>query len=330
MYKRGRANPKLLRLAGLLLMLATAPPVFGEQPAELAEGTRALYRGDYAAAARRAERFLKGHPGGAPAARLLLARARIAQGDYFPAYEELLKALRTDPQNIDALYYLARVCALLSQMEYHRLFALAPDSMRVHQLLAQSYEMQENAAKAEEEYQAALKANPQSVEILDAIGELKRHQYKFDEAISYYSRAGEIQPRDYDSAYGLGACYLFQHNPARAIEHFRRALATDPDSAAARFALGDALLRANQPSAAITELKAATALEPKMRQAYTLLARAYTRLGQSREAEEALKKEQALGREGTEWREELLRMERTTLAPSNPPPAEDTAPKREH
>jgi predicted Zn-dependent protease len=329
MRNRGKVNPKLLQLAGLLLMLATVPPMFGEQPAELAEGTRALYRGDYAAAATGAVQYLKAHPG-APAARILLARAKIAQGNYSSAYEELQGALRTDPRNIDALYYLGRVCDLLSQAQYRRLFAMAPDSMRVHQLLAQSYELQENTAKAEEEYLAALKANPQSVEILDALGDLKRHQYKLDEAVSYYSRAGEIAPGDYDSAYGLGACCLIQHDPQRAIEHFRRAVSADPSSVAARFALGDALLRANQPAAAVTELKAAAALEPKMRQAYTLLARAYTRLGQSREAEEALKKEQGLGRGEIEWRGEILRMERTTSAPSNPPPAEDAAPKQEH
>jgi predicted Zn-dependent protease len=328
MCSRGRLNSRLFQLAGLVWMLATVLPMFGEQPAELAEGTRALYRGDYAAAAARAVQYLKAHPA-TPAAQILLARAKIAQGNYSSAYEELQGALRAEPQNIDALYYLARVCALLSQIEYRRLFAMAPDSMRAHQLLAQSYELHDNIAKAEEEYQAALKANPQSVEILDALGDLKRYHYKLDEAISYYSRAGELQPRDYDSAYGLGACSLFQHNPERAIEHFRRALTTDPYSAAARFALGDALLRANQPAAAVSELKAAAALEPGMRQAYTLLARAYTKLGQPREAEEALKKEQALGQEPIESRKEMLGLEQATPAPSESPPGEERPPKRD-
>jgi len=313
--------------AALVLGLAAAGPVMGQ--GELAEGTRALYRGDFEAAATRAGGYLRAHPE-AVAAEILLARAHVAQGNYLAAYAELQTALHTDPRNIDALYYLGSVCRILAQDEYLHLLAMAPDSRRVHQLLAQSYELQGDTAKAEAEYMAALKANPQSVEFLDALGDLERRQYKFDEAVSYYSRAREIEPGDYDSAYGLGACYLFQHNPQGAIEHFRRAVSTDPTSVAARFALGDALLRANQPAAAVTELKAAAALEPKMRQAYTLLARAYTRLGQTREAEEALKKEEALDRGDIEWREEILHMGRAPSAPSNPPPAEDSAPKQEH
>ena len=297
-------------MAALVLAPAVAAPLMGQ--AELAEGTRALYRGDFEAAATRAERYLKAHPG-AVAAQILLARAHIAQGNYLAAYQELEAALHTDPRNIDALYYLGRVCGILAQVEYRQLFGMAPDSMRVHQLLAQSYELQENTTKAEEEYLAALKANSQSVEILDALGDLKRHQYKLDEAVTYYSRAGEIEPSNYDSAYGLGACYLFQHNPQRAIGYFRQALATDPNSAAARFALGDALLRANQPAAAVKELKAAAELEPRMRQAYTLLARAYQKLGQTQEAEAALKKEQAMAREQMEER-------RTTLSSDSPTP----------
>ncbi|PYV20307.1 MAG: hypothetical protein DMG24_23140, partial [Acidobacteria bacterium] len=99
-----------------------------------------------------------------------------------------------DPANIDALYYLERLCTILSQIEFRRLLETAPDSFRAHQLMAESYSARHDDDEAEKEYQAALKANPTSVEILDALGELKRSKFKFDEALDYYTRALKLAP----------------------------------------------------------------------------------------------------------------------------------------
>jgi len=289
----------------VVVWLVAVIPLHGQQAPALAEGTRALLRTDYRKAASLAEGYLKAHPESAKA-RILLARAEMAQGEYDSAYRNLRKVLGANPQNVDALYYLGWVCFALSQTEHQKLYALAPDSARVHQLLAESYRAQQNNSKAEEEYRKALAANPNSVEILNELGDLKRSQFKFDEAITYYSRALEISPRDYTSAYGLGASYLYKQEAARAVEYFRRAVAADPNSPAARLALGDALWRVGEAAEAIEELKAATSLEPDMRQAYTLLARAYNKLGQSRAAEAARKKAEELTQKEKEEREALL------------------------
>lgn len=303
--RAGEKSPitRSVQVVALLTVLGAASALRGEQEGLLAEGTRALYRGDPVAAGALARKHLKTHPG-ASAGLVLLARAEVAQGKHLSAYQELRKVLRADPMNIDALYLLGRVCLLLSQAEHQALYALAPDSARVHQLLAESYQVQHNRAKAEEEYLAALRADPRSVEVLNALGELKRTQFHFDEALAYYSQAAQIEPRNYDSAYGLGVCYLYQEDITRAVEGFRRALALDPDSAPGRLALGDALLRAGQTTEAVAELKAAAALRPDMRQAYTLLARAYRRLGQLQEAEEARKKSDELTQKERAFREE--------------------------
>ncbi len=288
-----------------VVWLVAVIPLRGQQPPALAEGTRALLRADYRKAASLTEGYLKAHPESVKA-RILLARAEMAQGEYDSAYRNLRNVLDANPQNVDALYYLGWVCFALSQAEHQKLYALAPDSPRVHQLLAESYRARQDVSKAEEEYLTALKASPNSVEILDELGNLKRSQFKFDEAITYYSRALEISPRDYTSAYGLGASYLYKQEAARAVEYFRRAVAADPNSPAARLALGDALWRAGEAAEAIEELKAATALEPDMRQAYTLLARAYNTLGQSQAAEAALKKAEDLTQKDKEEREALI------------------------
>jgi len=288
-----------------VLWLLVVIPLRGQQAPGLADGTQAFLRADYPKAETLADGYLKAHPGSAKA-RVLLARAQMALGNYESAYRNLRKVLSANPQDVDALYYLGWACFALSQAEHQKLYALAPDSSRVHQLLAESYRAQQDNSKAEEEYKKALAANPNSVEILNGLADLNRSQFKFEEAISYYSRALEISPRDYTSAYGLGASYLYKQEAEQAVEYLRRAVAIDPDSPVARLALGDALWRAGQAAEAIEELKAATSLEPDMRQAYTLLALAYNKLGQSQAAEAALKKAEELTQKGKLEREALL------------------------
>ncbi len=294
--------------------------------AGLEEIKRAFYRDDYPRAASLAGQYLKKNPRSTKA-RILLARAEMAQGKYEPAYKRLKEAVAAEPGNIDALYYLGVVAGILSQSEYERLYALAPDSARVHQLLAESHQAGENTAEAEKEYRAALAANPRSVEVLVALGDLKRSQSDFDEAGKLYSRALEFEPRNYDGIYGLGVCHSFRQEQPRAIEYFRRALYIQPDSAPARLALGFSLTRTGQWESAVTELRAAVALEPKMRQAYYLLGQSYQRLGRSQEAQEAFKKVEELSRQEAETAQGVLTSEDVIFSAPNPRPGNRTGPK---
>lgn len=298
----------------LALALVTPSLLQGQAGRELAKGTAALYGGQYDKARTIAASYMKAHPHDVPA-HILLARAEVAEGQFRSAYEVLGKAREIAPSNLDVLYYLERLCNVLSQDEFRRLLETAPDSFRTHQVLAESYLARKDRGAAEKEYQAALKAHPESPEILDALGDLMRAEYKFDMALDYYERARKLSPRDFASAYGDATCYLFQHETQRAVESLQLALDIDPDSAVAHLALGDAWLRAGRTEAGITELKVALRLAPDLRQAYTFLAAAYQKLGMVREAKEALARDQQLAREETQ------KAEAGNLEESRPSPA---------
>jgi tetratricopeptide (TPR) repeat protein len=285
-----------LRAAICLLIALTISVTALAQSSALSECTRAFYRGEYAQTEQLATKHLRQVPSDAPV-RVMLARAELAQGKFPEAFDALQKALRSDPHNLDALYYLSLVAREMSQREYQRLLALAPDSARVHQLLGEAALAAENHGEAEAEFESALKANPRSVEILTELAELKRSQSKFDEAITYYSRAEQIGPLSYDVAYGLGACYTYKQDYSRAAEWLRKAANLSPDAAAGRFALGNALFQSGQFEAAISELNLAVQLEPRLKQAYFLLGRAYSKLGRQEEAKAALRKLDELNRE---------------------------------
>jgi Tfp pilus assembly protein PilF len=246
---------------------------------------------------------------------VVLARAEMAQGKVDQAYRTLQKALRANPRSIDALYYMGLLCRVLSQAQFEKVFAMAPDSARAHQLMAESHRARRDQLKAEEEYKAALKIDPQLVDVLSALGELKQRQFKFQEAAEYYTQALNLRPRDYDSAYGLGSCYLYLQQPGRAIEFLKLSVAIDPESGPARLALGDAYLRVGQHHEAVQELQKGVSLDPTMRQAFVLLARAYSKTGQAQEAKAALAKAEELLEKEKESREKLLDLPAASAAP---------------
>ena len=278
----------------LVLVVAIGATGNGQSPA-LTECTRAFYGEDYALAIQLAEKHLSKYPNDVPV-RVVLARAELAQGKPLQAFETLQRVLESDPKNIDALYNLSLVSKELSQSEYRRLFSLAPDSFRAHQLLAEAALSIGNPTEAEKEFKMALEMNPHSIEVSTELAELKRSQSKFDEAIAYYSQAEKSGPLNYDVAYGLGACYTYKQEYPLAIEWLRKAVALVPNSAAGRFALGNALFQDGQFAAAVPELNEALRLEPRMKQAYFLLGRAYSKLGRQDEARAAIKKLDELNR----------------------------------
>jgi tetratricopeptide (TPR) repeat protein len=289
------ALPVLLRCFLLLVPTVMICPGAPSQTAGLTSCTEAFYRGDYVKAADLAEKHLRQHPNDA-AVRVILARTELAQGKFQLAFEGLQRVLASDPNNIDALYYISLIARELSHREYERLFSVAPDSDRVHQLLGEAALAAENKSEAEEEFQKALKGNPHSIESATELAELKRSQSKFDEAIDYYTRAEQIGPMNYEIAYGLGACYTYKQEYPKAIKWLEKAVVLAPDSAAGRFALGNALFQNGQFEAAIPELKVSLRLEPRMKQAYFLLGRAYSKLGRVDEAKAALRKLDELNR----------------------------------
>jgi tetratricopeptide (TPR) repeat protein len=253
----------------------------------LRECERALYRGEYSQAVELSQRYLKQHPSSVPA-RVLLARGELFQGNLISAFQALHRALSIEPHNIDALYYLSFTTRALADQEYQRLFAMDPDSSRVHQLLAEAALSNQNPTQAETEFEKALRANPQSGEAATELAELKRSQSKFDEAITYYNQAAKAA-LTYDVAYGLGACYTYKQDYDTAIEWFRKAASLGPNSAAVHFALGNAFFQSGQFAAAIPELSAALRFEPQMKQGYFLLGRAYSKLGRNEDAAVAFK-----------------------------------------
>ena len=272
-----------MRLTGAVWILLSWPLQAGldARAAEIA-----LNQGRYDEAASLARGVLRSEARNS-AAHVIMARALIGQNDAAGALRELTAALKSDPGNVDALYYLSKLSTVLAQQQFSRLYAATPDSARVHQLLAESLHQQDDSAGEEREYLAAYQRDPKSVTVLNALGDLLRTQSRSTEAMSYYAQAEKLDPRSFDALYGLGACQLLAENYPLAIEYLTRAAAVDPASSAAQFALAETLLRDKQAERAEKLLRAVVAREPDNKQTWFLLAKALRQLGRKPESDEA-------------------------------------------
>ena len=294
-------------LAGIALALAAtgsglpavAAPAWEQAPAppasatDLAEAGRALSAGDADRALALARAHLRQQPD-APAARVLVARVHIGRGEHDAAYDELRRALAARPRDVDALYYMGLVTARLAQAQFERLAALAPDSGRVHQLMAESPEAQGRNPEAEQEYEAALRAEPRLLEALLGLGKLKRIRLACEDALPIYARAESVRPT-FDGAYGLGVCHAYLQNDEEATRRFEQAIARDGRAAIAWVGLGASLTRMGRPTDAIGKLQRAIELEPRMGEAYYALGIAYQAAKQPDRAREAFRKAEELG-----------------------------------
>lgn len=272
-----------IRLACTMLLLGSAAFCAATG---LESCAAALDRGDYAAAARGAEAYIKMHPASA-AAHVVLARAQMGLNNAPAALKELRAALRREPNNLDALYFLSKLADVLARQEFMALARMAPDSARVHQLQGEGLAAQGKEDEAEREYLAALERRPGTPAIMNALGELKRQEKKCNEAQEWYAKVLEKSPANYDALYGSGACYLRSGDADKAAPLFRAALTADPSSASARMALGEALLVTGKAAEALPLLEAAAKFDPQLRRLQFLLAKAYLENGREAEAKQA-------------------------------------------
>jgi tetratricopeptide (TPR) repeat protein len=253
---------------------------------------RAFYAGDLDKAAALARAALKANARDT-GARLVLVRVAIERGDAEAAYAELRRAQRQVPDDPDVLYYLALVAGDLARTAFDGLYALAPESARVHQLMAESFEAQDKKAEAEAEYEAALRADPMLLDALLGLAKLKRTRLACPEAIALYERAEAVRPT-FDGAFGLGACLAIEGLDEQAIAAFTRALARDEQGALAWVGLGSAYTRVGRLTEAIAALQRAASIEPRMSDAYYALGQAYRKAGDSEQARAAFDKAREL------------------------------------
>ncbi len=183
----------------------------------------------------------------------------------FKDAEKVLQVYVTaHPHDLEAQYLLAKAYRMLSLEVLARLMKDDPDSYRSHQLLAQTYENQEQDDKALAEYRVVEKMDPTLPGIHFEIGRIlwKNNHADAESALEELRRELELNPENPEANGEIGTILVAEHEPGKAIPYLETALRLTPDAGFIHEQLGSAYLQQNDYPKAEAELKKAVEDDP--------------------------------------------------------------------
>src|SRR5205085_12442500 len=111
-----------------------------------------------------------------------------------PASDQFAAALSAKKDDLEATYWLARSYARLSDAVFTKLLGAFPDSVRTHQLRAETFAIREAYPEAIEEYRAAIRLLLQDTELYEELGRLYLLTHALPEARELLETAERLVP----------------------------------------------------------------------------------------------------------------------------------------
>lgn len=228
---------------------------------------------------------------------LELAEILYQADDLDRAVDVIRILLPSNPKNVDVLYTAARIYADLANRSRDALALAAPNSARMHQLMAEFLINRGDAHAAVIQYRQALEREPKlrgvHYELGEAILQDSRQPPALEAAEKEFRAALAENPADARAEYRLGTVCTLRRDYKTAIQHYSRALQLQPSNAYAQQELGAAFIKVGEPERALEHLLAATRLDPLYPTAHYQLGTLYRQLGREADARrerEAFKK----------------------------------------
>jgi tetratricopeptide (TPR) repeat protein len=217
-------------------------------------------------------------------------RCAMLQGDFDSAADFTRMLSHEFPNDPEVLYTAVHTYSDLSTMTAQKLAAKAPNSVQMHQLNAESLEMQNKWEDAESEYRAALKEDPHAAGIHFRLGRLLLSKPNpsptmAEDATKELEQELKIDPSNAGAEYVLGELARQGEQWEDAVSHFSRASKLDPMFGDAFLGLGSTLLALKRFPESIPPLETAVKLEEPNPAAHYNLATAYSRAGRKADAE---------------------------------------------
>ncbi len=170
-----------------------------------------------------------------------------------------------EPTDEAILYTSYRIYSDLTAESMLSLSVVAPNSARMHQMMAHELAKQGHSAEAIANYRAALKLDPQLPGLHFELAEMLNTPSVpngQEEAESEYKAALEVNPFDEQSECRLGDIAVRRNDLNEATERYTRALQLQPDDPEASLGLAKVLMTMGQPQKALPLLEHAVQLGP--------------------------------------------------------------------
>jgi tetratricopeptide (TPR) repeat protein len=216
-----------------------------------------------------------------------LGQCAYESGDYESAYDHFLEAEKQDVRNLASLYWLQESARRLAAQSFERVRQIDPDSYLVHLLNAQSWEEQQQTARAIQEYRAAIGRRPDAVNVRVLLGHLQWKWQEYGDALRQLMEALRLDPADPVANYLVGDIWVQKHDPEKAMPFLNRALSMRPGFLNAEASLGRALAQLGRLQEAARELEGVASADQDGSIHYQLY-QVYLKLGKNDEAKTAL------------------------------------------
>ncbi len=242
---------------------------------------------------------------------------------------DFLAVLSRDfPHDPEALYAAAHAYSDLSLRSSQDLARDAPFSFQVHQLNAESLEVQGKWDEAAAEYRKILDINPMLIGAHARLGRalLSRPQPSpadVEQARKAFEEELEIDPRNASAEFVLGQLAADAKDPSTAIQHFTRATKLDAGFEEAYLSLGTALNGVKRFPEAIAALETYEKMAPDSPTGHYQLAFAYAGAGRRDDAN----REAALQRQTAEALEAVKRKAAIAQEKQQAPDSQNSEPK---
>ena len=231
------------------------------------------------------------------------------------------------PADVNILYAAHRIYADLADETMLSVAMLAPNSARMHQLMAHELARQGNIEGAIAHDREAIKIEPKLPGIHYELAEMLRTSTPpADTAVveSEYKAALADNPFDEKSECRLAEIAARRPDPKSAAQHYSRALELQPNDVDANLGYARILIAMNQPEKAETLLQRAVRLEPYNAVIHYRLSMVYRTLGRTADARQELSEFQRLNKMKDHLKEIYREMR---LQPGKPDSQDPDVPK---
>jgi tetratricopeptide (TPR) repeat protein len=206
---------------------------------------------------------------------------------------DVLRLLQNDsPTSVDTLYIADRLYTDLANRAHDSMLLVAPDSARMHQLMAQHLINRGAVPEAIAQYRKALEADPKlrgvRYELGEAILQDSTSAEALGEAEKEFSAAAQEDPSNANAVARLGTVAILRSNFERASEYCSGALRLSPNNALGEECMGRALVHLGKQAEAVAYLVAASQNNPLDSGVHYKLAMVYRELGRAADAEKEL------------------------------------------
>jgi tetratricopeptide (TPR) repeat protein len=238
-----------------------------------------------------------------------LGVCRLAEDKLEEAIVPLDKAHQLDPSDVDTLYHRGRAYLLVADASYSAMFKIDPDSLRVHQVLAEADAWAYRTDDAIAQYEIAVKMAPKRSGLHESLADEYWLSGNLDKAVEAYKTELEVDPENTLARFKLGCLQVVHGSPADGISLLHQALREDPSLSDAHYYLGNGLSHLDRNEEAAREYELAIAANPADHRAissYYRLSQVYRKLHRMDDAQKALTSYQALKAQVQERRDTRL------------------------